>query len=158
MTGRLRAAPQWQVSEWVNAPDGLSLEALRGRVVVLLAFQMLCPGCVQTALPQLKRVQETFDPERVAVIGLHTVFEHHEAMTPAALKAFLSEYRLSFPVGVDRHEEGEALPATMRAYNMQGTPTLALIDGEGRLRQQTFGHPTDLHLGASIMSLVLERA
>src|SRR5690606_6622705 len=96
---RFRLAPELRASEWLNVEEPLSLAALRGRVVVLLAFQMLCPGCVQTALPQLGRVQETFDPAKVATIGLHTVFEHHEAMTPAALRAFLGEYRLTFPVG-----------------------------------------------------------
>lgn len=153
---RLRDAPAWEVSEWVNAAEPLDLAGLRGRVVVLLAFQMLCPGCVQDALPQLKRVHETFDPAKVAAVGLHTVFEHHEAMTPASLKAFLGEYRLTFPVGVDLPAEDGGVPTTMRAYRMQGTPTLVLIDAEGRLRQQTFGHPPDLRLGAAIMSLVLE--
>jgi hypothetical protein len=38
------------------------------------------------------------DPQ---VIGLHTVFEHYAAMTPASLEAFIHEYRLSFPIGVD---------------------------------------------------------
>lgn len=153
---RFRPAPEFQVSQWLNTVEPLSLAALRGRVVVALAFQMLCPGCVQNALPQLKRVQETFDPAKVAAIGLHTVFEHHEAMTPAALRAFLGEYRLTFPVGIDTPVTGESLPMTMRAYQMQGTPTLLLIDARGRLRQQTFGHPSDLRLGAAIMSLVLE--
>jgi hypothetical protein len=39
---------------------------------------------------------------------------------------------------------------------MQGTPTLVLIDAEGRLRQQAFGHVPDLRLGAAIMALVAE--
>ena len=29
---------------------------------------------------------------------------------------------------------------TMQAYQMQGTPTLLLIDHAGRLRRQVFGH------------------
>ena len=48
-------------------------------------------------------------------------------MTPVSLKAFLHEYKVTFPVGVDlAHESG--MPQTMRGYQMQGTPTLILID------------------------------
>jgi hypothetical protein len=42
----------------------------------------------------------------------------------------------------------------MEAYQMQGTPTLLLIDRAGRLRRQIFGHVPDLLLGAEIMRLV----
>jgi len=46
MPNLLRDAPPLQVAQWFNTPAPLSLEALRGKVVVLEAFQMLCPGCV----------------------------------------------------------------------------------------------------------------
>ena len=36
-------APELAVSEWFNTPVPLTLEALRGRVVLLHAFQLLCP-------------------------------------------------------------------------------------------------------------------
>ncbi len=123
---------------------------------MVCAFQMLCPGCVSHGLPQAQRVAETFRPEDVAVIGLHSVFEHHEAMTPKSLEAFLHEYRIQFPVGVDE-ADGDGIPHTMRAYAMQGTPTTVLIDREGRLRRQAFGHLPDLQLGAEIMALLGER-
>ena len=45
-------APPLQVAQWFNTKQPLTLEGLRGRVVVLHAFQMLCPGCVQHAVPQ----------------------------------------------------------------------------------------------------------
>ena len=63
------SAPPLEVSEWLNAPGGLSLSALRGRVVMLHAFQMLCPGCVSHGLPQASKVREMFAEVDVAVIG-----------------------------------------------------------------------------------------
>src|SRR5690606_11233119 len=126
-------APEWRVSQWFNTPVPLDLAALRGKVVVLEAFQMLCPGCVSHALPQLQRVRAAFPQDRVAVIGLHTVFEHHEAMTPVALQAFLHEYRITFPGGVDQPATQGPGPETMRAYAMRGTPSLLLFDAAGRL-------------------------
>lgn len=150
-------APPLSVSLWFNAPQPLSLEALRGRVVVLHAFQMLCPGCVAHGIPQAKEVHRLFARDDVAVIGLHTVFEHHQAMTPVALAAFLHEYRVGFPVGVDaRADDGGELPATMRAYGMRGTPTLVVVDRAGRIRLHAFGRVEDLVVGATIGRLLVE--
>ena len=151
-------APDWQVSQWFNADHAPSLAALRGRVVVLHAFQMLCPGCVLHAVPQAERIHQQFAGEGVAVIGLHTVFEHHNAMQPVSLAAFLHEFRITHPVGVDARRPGESLPQTMQAYAMQGTPTLVLIDRAGRLRRQHFGQVDDMTVGREVMRLVAETA
>ncbi|MBL8538653.1 MAG: TlpA family protein disulfide reductase [Hyphomonadaceae bacterium] len=145
--------PEWRISQWLNTPAPPSLAALRGRVIVAVAFQMLCPGCVAQGLPQAQRVREAFDEKDVSVIGLHTVFEHHDAMTPISLKAFLHEYRIGFPVGVDEPNPTGSIPYTMAAYQMRGTPTLLLYDRQGRLRRQVFGHVSDMQLGADVMAL-----
>lgn len=152
----LRQAPGWEIERWLNVDSPLSLEALRGKVVVVYAFQMFCPGCVSIALPQAQRVAETFAGLGVQVVGLHTVFEHHRANSIEALQAFLHEYRIRFPIGVDMPSDDGPLPRTMTAYAMQGTPTLILIDRSGRLRKQSFGHESDLRLGAEIMALICE--
>jgi hypothetical protein len=152
-----RPAPSWSVSRWFNA-DVLSLESLRGRPVFLHAFQMLCPGCVQHAVPQSLKVAEAFASTELAVVGLHTVFEHHHAMGPEALAVYLHENRIRYPVGVDAHEQGQDIPATMRAYAMQGTPTLVLVDRGGRIRRQHFGLVDDLRLGAELATLLAEPA
>ena len=151
-------APPWTTSEWLNSAVDLQPADLRGKVVVLHAFQMLCPACVRHGLPQAQRIQQVFSPQDVAVIGLHTVFEHHAAMTVVSLRAFVHEYRISFPIGVDAHqpEPGDPIPLTMRAYGLQGTPSLLLIDRAGRLRRHSFGAEDDLLVGAAIATLVAE--
>jgi hypothetical protein len=150
-------APNWRISEWLNTPEPLELEAQHDHVVIACAFQMLCPGCVSHAIPQLKAIHELFTPLGAVVVGLHTVFEHHEAMTTTALRAFLHEYRVGCPVGVDAPAtDGGRIPQTMAAYQMQGTPTFLLIDRSGQLRRQIFGHIPDLQLGAEIMQLLSE--
>lgn len=154
---QLRPAPEWRISSWLNTPHALTLQGLRGRAVLATAFQMLCPGCVSHGLPQAQRVREAFPESELAVVGLHTVFEHHEAQGGrAALAAFLHEYRLGFPVGIDEADPAGAIPRTMRAYNLQGTPSTLLIDRQGRLRLQRFGHVDDLRLGAAIATLIGE--
>ena len=148
--------PDWTVAEWLNSDRPLTLSGFQGRIVVLEAFQMLCPGCVAHGLPLLQQVQATFDPADVAVLGLHTVFEHHEAQgSRAALAAFLHEYRIHFPVGIDAQRSGSRLPATMADYEMQGTPTLVLFDRNGQRVQQYFGQISALALGANIGALLV---
>jgi len=145
----------FHVSEWLNADAPLRLADFRGRVLAVEVFQMLCPGCVSHGLPQAQRIAASFDPMQVAVIGLHAVFEHHAAMTPVALRAFLHEYRIRFPVAVDTPGPG-TLPRTMQAWGLQGTPTLVLFDRQGQMRARHFGQIPDLALGAQIMALILE--
>ena len=147
--------PELTVTRWLNAREPITLAALKDKVVVLTAFQMLCPGCVEHGLPQAKRLRERFNPDQVAVIGLHTVFEHHEVMTPAALEVFMHEYKWPFAVGIDT-PDSDGVPKTMAAYQMQGTPTLLLFDRAGRLRRHYFGRPDDIMLASEIMAMAIE--
>jgi hypothetical protein len=116
------------------------------------------PRLRQPRLPQAARIASTFSPDKVAVIGLHSVFEHHDAMTPVALRAFLHEYRIRFPVAVDLPGDPGPLPRTMAEWQLEGTPTLVLFDRQGQMRARHFGQVSDLALGAQIMALTVEEA
>lgn len=153
-------AAELQTTQWFNSEKPLSLSDLLGRVVVIEAFQMLCPGCVSHGLPQASEVAATFSSRDVVVLGLHCVFEHHEAMQPHALKAFLYEYKIQFPVGVDAPAEPGTgpIPKTMQAYKLGGTPTIVIIDQHGNLRHKHFGRVSDMALGAQITALIAEGA
>lgn len=154
--GDTQQAPELAVSQWFNAGETPpTLLGLRGRVVVIEAFQMLCPGCVSHGIPQAKRIQQVFGTD-LTVLGLHTVFEHHQAMTPVSLEAFLYEYGVTFPVGVDAPQAGSDTPTTMTRYALRGTPSLIVIDRAGALRANTFGQVDDLGLGALLGRLLDE--
>ncbi len=114
---------------------------------------VLCPGCVPHGLPQAMRIQQVFG-DALTVLGLHCVFEHHEAMTPASLEAFLYEYRITFPVGVDAHDGQSRLSITMGRYQPRGTPSLVVVDRAGRLRLNAFGQINDLAVGATLARLI----
>lgn len=156
MSTPLEIAPALQISQWLNTPQPITLESLRGRIVVLHAFQMLCPGCVSQGLPQASRIQAVFPERELVVIGLHTVFEHHAVMNANALKAFVHEYGWSFPIGIDQPSDQESIPLTMRAYRLRGTPSLVVLDREGRVRLNHFGPIDDLRVGALLGQLMAE--
>lgn len=143
------------VSSWLNSPPIL-IESLRGRVVVIEAFQMLCPGCISHGIPLAQRIHRTFDRDEVVVLGLHTVFEHHAVMGTDALEVFLSEYRIDFPVAIDRPVPGQAIPTTMQRYGLRGTPSMLIIDRDGRLRDIAFGAVDELAVGTYLGRLLAE--
>jgi hypothetical protein len=150
MTSSLSLAPELQVQTWFNTDRPMVLSELRGRVVVL------CPKSLSSAIPQALRIDETFEPNDVSVIGLHSTFEHHDAFSSAMLKAFIHEYRLRFPVAIDQPAMHSPIPHTMEAYKMRGTPSLVLIDKQGLVRKHTFGAVDDLRIGAEIGALTQE--
>lgn len=45
----MKSAPEWHTTTWLNTADSLSLERLRGRVVLLHTFQMLCPSATRNS-------------------------------------------------------------------------------------------------------------
>lgn len=151
-------APTLRISRWLNSTTDITLEALRGKVVLLHFFQMLCPGCVMHGVPQTQRLAESLERDDLAILGIHSVFEHHESMQPVALETFAYEFRLRFPIGIDLHQSGDPLPVTMRAYELRGTPTTVLIDRAGQVRVHKFGAMSDLELGLSLGSLLAERS
>lgn len=149
-------APELAVSRWFNTRAPLTLAGLRGRPVLIHAFQMLCPGCVAHGTPQAERAHRLFRDTDLQVIGLHTVFEHHEAMTPVSLAAFIHEYRLTFPIGVDQAGNGTPLPVTMERLGLRGTPSSVLIGRDGTIRHHSLGQEDDMALGARIAAALAE--
>ena len=110
-------APSATSADDTVLPFEISALDLRGRVVLLHAFQMLCPGCVLHGLPQTQRVARLLAGTPLTVVGLHTVFEHHAVMGPEALAVFLAEHGYGFPVGIDAAgPTGDPLPRTAVAH------------------------------------------
>jgi hypothetical protein len=125
--------------EWLNTDRALSMQDFAERCWRSRCSRCCAPAASATGLPQAARIASTFSPDKVAVIGLHSVFEHHAPMTPVALRAFLHEYRIRFPVAVDLPGDPGPLPRTMAEWQLEGTPTLVLFDRQGQMRARHFG-------------------
>ena len=141
-----------EIARWFNTDQTFSIPA--NKITAVHAFQMLCPGCVLHGVPQANKIYQMFNHENLNVIGLHTVFEHHEAMTEVSLKAFLHEFRVPFPVGVDLSQEGDRIPVTMKKFALKGTPSWLLFNRKGELSISLFGHIEDLMISALITQLI----
>ncbi|MGQ0455421.1 MAG: peroxiredoxin family protein [Hyphomicrobium sp.] len=149
--------PEITASRWLNSDGKRTLKAEKGKVVFVAIAQIECPGSVKFGLPQAQRIMRAFTSDEVAVFGLHMAFENFEAQAPDKVAAFLAENGYEFPVALDK-PDGEKLPETMKAYELQGTPAILLFDRQGRLRRHYLGAVDDLRVGAEIMALLIEDA
>lgn len=151
-------AKDMNIEKWLNTTENFKLDLQDGSIKFIHFFQMLCPGCVYYGIPQTTEVFNKYQSEKFKVMAVHSVFENHEVMSEAALKVFIHEWRLPFPVGIDKRLDGEWMPETMKTYQMQGTPTTVVIDGKGEVRLAHFGHFEQDQLEAFLNRLIEEQA
>lgn len=118
---------------WLN--QGIeSLEALRGKVVLIRFWTDECPFCEASA-PGLIQLHERYADAGLVVIGVFHPKPRGELIDMDALSARAAQLELSFPVAIDRHwstldtwwlRSGEGA--------RRATSTSFLIDAEGRIR------------------------
>ena len=134
-----KQAPEWVISEWINS-TGLALEDLQGKVVVIDFFQLWCPGCNKFSIPLMEKWKQKYiNRKDIQLIGIHTVFEGHSQQTPERLRQYVKEKNITYPIGIDKYVSSQRLPETMIRYHTRGTPEMAIIDKNGRIRFQHFG-------------------
>jgi thiol-disulfide isomerase/thioredoxin len=133
-------APQWKIDEWINGDPG-RLADHRGKIVLIDFFQMWCPGSNEFSLPLFEDWAEMYsDRDDVVVVSIHTVFEEHDAQTPEQLRWFVKSMGIKHPVGIDAYDRTDAVvPITMDRFQTGGTPHIAIVDKEGKLRFSHFG-------------------
>lgn len=124
-------APSLAVTEWLRGKP-TSLDALKGKVVLLDFFQIICSGC-RRAHPQIVRMQDRYRAEGLEVLGLAVAFEHESAQTPQHIRKYVGENQFPYPVAID-----EGLVATFNRYRARGTPFTAVIDRKGHIRYLDF--------------------
>ena len=147
--------PEITASRWLNSDKKISLKDYKGKVIIVAAFQILCPGSVKYLLPQAMRIRKAFAANEVAVVGLHMAFENFEKQSPAEVEKFLTHAGIDMPVAYDK-PVGEGMPQTMKDYELQGTPAILIFDRQGRLRRHYLGAVDDLRIGAEVMGLLFE--
>ena len=154
--GEPMAAPAWRNTSWLNTDRPLTLESLRGRVVLLNFWVFTCYNCTNT-VPSLKVFDHEYRPRGLTVIGIHTPEfppyggEHDRANVARAL----AKEGISYPNAQDNDR------ATWNLYGIQYWPSLILIDKAGRIRYEGYGEfhvgdPTHREWARRIESLLAE--
>ncbi|MEK7581286.1 MAG: cytochrome c biogenesis protein DipZ [Patescibacteria group bacterium] len=115
---------------WFNS-EPLTLEQLKGKVVVIDFWTYSCINCQRT-LPYLRDWNEKYKDKGLVIIGVHAPefeFEKSEKNVARAIK----DFKLTYPIVQDNDF------STWRAYNNRFWPAKYFIDKEGYVRYTHFG-------------------
>jgi cytochrome c biogenesis protein CcdA/thiol-disulfide isomerase/thioredoxin len=131
---RLGAAPDFVGNQrWFNTPGGrpLSLESLRGKVVLVDFWTYTCINCLRT-LPYLEAWDRRYRGDGLVIVGVHSPefpFERDAGNVEAAIE----REGIRYPVAQDNKL------ATWDAWGNQYWPAEYLIDARGQVRDAHFG-------------------
>jgi len=105
--------------EWINAGAPVTLDSLKGKVVLLDFWTYGCINCIHI-IPDLERLEAEY-PDELVVIGVHSAKFANESDTNQ-LREIVQRYGLEHPVVNDNNF------AIWNAWGANAWPTIALID------------------------------
>jgi thiol-disulfide isomerase/thioredoxin len=118
-------APEISGGQWINS-EPLTLQSLRGRVVLIEFWTFACYNCRNT-LPTVKMWDSRYRDKGLTIIGVHTP-ELDIERNIGSLRQEIAELGIKYPVVTDNHY------ATWTAYKVEAWPTLFVLDKQGRVR------------------------
>ncbi len=117
-------APEFPAGlEWINTPGPLTLDDLRGKVVLLDFWTYGCINCIHI-LPDLERLESEY-PDELVVVGVHSAKFPNEGET-TNLRDIVQRYDIEHPVVNDKDFD------VWNSWGADAWPTVALIDPTGR--------------------------
>jgi thiol-disulfide isomerase/thioredoxin len=119
------AAPEFAKGNWINS-DPLTLDKLRGRVVVVEFWTFGCFNCRNT-VPSVKEWDAKYRDRGLTIIGVHTPETDSEYRLENVRKE-VPALGIKYPVVTDNDY------VTWKAYGVEAWPTIAVLDKRGRVR------------------------
>jgi cytochrome c biogenesis protein CcdA/thiol-disulfide isomerase/thioredoxin len=124
-------APEFQAIEsWINS-EPLTMQELRGRVVVIDFWTYSCINCLRT-LPHVTAWDEEYRDDGLVIVGVHTpefAFERE----PDNVRRAVRDHGIEYPVALDP-EFG-----TWQAWLNRYWPAKYFVDRRGHIRYAHFG-------------------
>ncbi|MEK7270933.1 MAG: redoxin domain-containing protein [Planctomycetota bacterium] len=117
------SAPEIDAKEFLNAGGPVTLEGLRGKIVVVEFWATWCPPC-RASIPHLNALYERNKEKGVVVIGLSN--EPAEKVKP-----FAAKIGMKYCVGIGS--------GTGKKYGVTGIPHAFVVDPAGKIAWR--GHP-----------------
>lgn len=144
-----RIAPEFTgIEGWENSRP-LTLQQLRGKVVLLEFWTWQCINCMHV-LPYTVGWDRKYRNEGLVVIGIHTP-ETEEEHGVDGLRAAMRRFGIAFPVALDNRYR------TWDAYGNFAWPATYLIDRQGRIVRRHYGEGDYEETEAAIRAALAER-
>ncbi|MCU0511376.1 MAG: redoxin domain-containing protein [Anaerolineae bacterium] len=122
--GQVDAPPFPPGLDWLNVPAPLTLDGLRGKIILLDFWTYGCINCLHM-IPVLQSLAETYARELV-ILSVHSAKFDNEGQT-ANLRQIVQRYAIQHPVINDRDL------TVWRTYGIRAWPTFVVIDPRGRV-------------------------
>jgi cytochrome c biogenesis protein CcdA/thiol-disulfide isomerase/thioredoxin len=133
--------------EWLSSPP-LSLEQLRGKVVLVDFWTYSCINCIRT-LPYVRAWAEKYKALGLVVIGIHAPEFAFEKKIDNVKRA-VGDFKIGFPVAIDNDY------TVWRAFKNSYWPAQYLIDADGQIRYHHFGEGNYAQSEQAIQDLLRE--
>jgi len=126
-------APSFKARD-LSSGKSVSLDALKGKVVLLDFWYLSCAPC-RELMPKLQKLHEKFGKENVVIIGINV-----RDSAPKAIIHFLNEKHILYPQYY--------LPSQLLTwdYKLQAFPTTLVIGKDGKVKSVEVGLANDIEL------------
>jgi thiol-disulfide isomerase/thioredoxin len=119
------ASPAFVDGNWINS-EPLTLEKLRGRVVLVEFWTFGCYNCRNT-LPSIREWDARYRDRGLTVVGVHTP-ETDSEYSIDNVRREVPGLGINYPVVTDNDYKN------WKAYGVAAWPTILVIDKKGRVR------------------------
>ncbi len=142
------APPLIAQGPWINREGPISMEELRGKVVLIDFWTYSCINCVRT-LPHLRDWYDRYSSQGLEIIGVHSPEFPFERNINNVKKA-VEELEVNWPVVLDNDF------AQWQSYNNRYWPAHFFIDHTGEIRYFHFGEGSYEESEQVIRELLIE--
>ena len=141
-------APEFSgINAWINS-DPLTMQELRGRVVLIDFWTYTCINCIRT-YPHLKAWHSRYSDDGLVIIGVHSPEFEFEADYDNVVEASEND-GIIWPVAQDNEFEA------WRSYSNRYWPAKYLVDKDGVVRYTHFGEGDYAETETMIRELLLD--
>lgn len=125
------AAPEFPEGlDWINVASPLTIEQLRGKIVIFDFWTYGCINCIHM-IPTLRALEEKYG-DALVVIGVHSAKFENEGET-GNIRQIVQRYELEHPVINDSDF------LVWRTYGVQAWPTFVILDPRGNVLARQAG-------------------
>ncbi len=117
--------------KWLNTPEPLSLETLRGHAVLLCFWNCFTPECLRAAA-EVAELADRFKTRPLAIIGVHSS-RFGEAIGPESVASSALRLGMQYPLVMDVNLE------VWNAYGISAWPSFIIIDADSNVRGAVTG-------------------
>jgi thiol-disulfide isomerase/thioredoxin len=136
------------IEQWHNSAP-LTMQQLRGKVVLVDFWTYTCINCIRT-LPHVTEWYSKYKDQGLVVVGVHTPEFPFERSADNVKKA-IKRFDIAYPVAQDNRY------ATWNAYSNQFWPAVYLIDKKGQVVYSHFGEGAYDRTEATIRTLLAQK-